>query len=139
MVKVGSKGFEIRTTLSSDDLVQLEGQLPALGPKGSQALELVRNIAALAQATTEIGIELKLTVDQNSNPSPLPELLNLPISALSGRGFVVNPLRRSGINTIGDLIGKTETELMAICSFGPTGLHTVKSFLRENGLSLRPG
>lgn len=139
MAEIKSKGFEVRTDLSSADISQLEAQLPALGPSGSQALELIRQIAILANSVTEIGVELKLTFEQSAGVSLPPELLNTPISACTDRGFVINPLRKAGINTIGDLVVRTETDLMKLGSFGATALSLVRRILEEKGLSLKPG
>ena len=48
-----------------------------------------------------------------------------------------NCLKRVGIETIGDLIGKTEAELAAIPNFGKKSIEEVKETLAAQGLSLR--
>jgi DNA-directed RNA polymerase subunit alpha len=48
-----------------------------------------------------------------------------------------NCLKRVGIETIGDLVGKTEAELAAIPNFGKKSIEEVKETLAAHGLNLR--
>lgn len=48
-------------------------------------------------------------------------------------------MQRLSIETVGDLIGKTEADLLATKNFGQTSLNEVKSKLAELGLNLRSG
>lgn len=48
-----------------------------------------------------------------------------------------NCLKREGVQTIGDLISRTETELLNIPNFGKKSIDEVKEKLTERGLSLR--
>ena len=48
-----------------------------------------------------------------------------------------NCLKRVGIETIGDLVSKTEAELAAIPNFGKKSIEEVKETLAAQGLSLR--
>jgi DNA-directed RNA polymerase subunit alpha len=48
-----------------------------------------------------------------------------------------NCLKRAGIQTIGDLVQKSEGELSAIPNFGRKSIEEVKETLRVRGLSLR--
>lgn len=48
-----------------------------------------------------------------------------------------NCLKRVGVETIGDLISKTEAELSAIPNFGKKSIEEVKENLAQHGLSLR--
>ena len=48
-----------------------------------------------------------------------------------------NCLKRVGIETIGDLVSKTEGELAAIPNFGRKSIEEVQETLRARGLSLR--
>lgn len=50
-----------------------------------------------------------------------------------------NCLKRAGIQTVGDLISKTEAELAAIPNFGRKSIEEVKETLAARGLSLRQG
>ncbi|MDX6521726.1 MAG: DNA-directed polymerase subunit alpha, partial [Gaiellales bacterium] len=48
-----------------------------------------------------------------------------------------NCLKRVGIETIGDLVAKTEAELAAIPNFGKKSIEEVKETLAAHGLSMR--
>ena len=48
-----------------------------------------------------------------------------------------NCLKRAQINTIGELIEKTEDDLLAITNFGQKSLDEVVAKLDERGLTLR--
>jgi DNA-directed RNA polymerase subunit alpha len=48
-----------------------------------------------------------------------------------------NCLKREGIQTIGDLVSKTEAELLNIPNFGKKSIDEVKEKLESRGLSLR--
>ena len=48
-----------------------------------------------------------------------------------------NCLKRAQINTIGELVLKTEEDLLNITNFGQKSLDEVKAKLDERGLSLR--
>ena len=51
--------------------------------------------------------------------------------------FRSNCLKRVGIETIGDLVTKTEVELAAIPNFGRKSIEEVKETLAGHGLTLR--
>jgi DNA-directed RNA polymerase subunit alpha len=46
-------------------------------------------------------------------------------------------LKRAQINTVGELVSKTEDDLLAITNFGQKSLDEVLQKLDERGLSLR--
>jgi DNA-directed RNA polymerase subunit alpha len=48
-----------------------------------------------------------------------------------------NCLKREGIQTVGDLVTKTEAELLNIPNFGKKSIDEVNDKLAERGLSLR--
>ncbi len=50
-----------------------------------------------------------------------------------------NCLKRAGIQTVGELVRKSESELNAIPNFGRKSIEEVQETLRARGLSLRPG
>jgi len=50
---------------------------------------------------------------------------------------VLNCLHRGGISTLGQLIEKTEDDLLALRSFGARSIEDVKEKLAKRGLSLR--
>jgi DNA-directed RNA polymerase subunit alpha len=61
----------------------------------------------------------------------------LPIEDLNLSVRSYNCLKREGVNTVGDLVQKTEQELTDIRNFGQKSIDEVKSKLDELGLSLR--
>ena len=63
--------------------------------------------------------------------------LDLPIEDLDLSERPRNCLKRAQINTIGELITKTEDDLLAITNFGQKSLDEVKQKLDERALSLR--
>ena len=62
---------------------------------------------------------------------------NFPIEELELGVRSYNCLKRVGIETIGDLISKTESELAAIPNFGKKSIEEVKEVLSAQGLGLR--
>jgi len=62
---------------------------------------------------------------------------NFPIEELELGVRSYNCLKRVGIETIGDLVSKTETELAAIPNFGKKSIEEVKETLAAHGLTLR--
>jgi DNA-directed RNA polymerase subunit alpha len=62
---------------------------------------------------------------------------NFPIEELELGVRSYNCLKRVGIETIGDLVMKTENELAAIPNFGKKSIEEVKETLQAHGLNLR--
>jgi DNA-directed RNA polymerase subunit alpha len=62
---------------------------------------------------------------------------NFPIEELELGVRSYNCLKRVGIETIGDLVTKTENELAAIPNFGKKSIEEVKETLQAHGLNLR--
>src|SRR5881409_1674510 len=62
---------------------------------------------------------------------------NFPIEELELGVRSYNCLKRVGIETIGDLVMKTENELAAIPNFGKKSIEEVKETLQTHGLTLR--
>jgi DNA-directed RNA polymerase subunit alpha len=62
---------------------------------------------------------------------------NFPIEELELGVRSYNCLKRVGIETIGDLVSKTEVELGAIPNFGKKSIEEVKETLAAHGLTLR--
>ena len=62
---------------------------------------------------------------------------NFPIEELELGVRSYNCLKRVGIDTIGDLISKTEAELSTIPNFGRKSIEEVKETLAAHGLTLR--
>jgi len=79
--------------------------------------------AAGAADAGEQGAELKGTLDQG-----------VEMIELSSRAS--NCLKVAGIRTIGELVGRTEDDLLAVKNFGKKSLDEIKDKLKEMGLSL---
>jgi DNA-directed RNA polymerase subunit alpha len=62
---------------------------------------------------------------------------NFPIEELELGVRSYNCLKRVGIETIGDLVSKTEGELASIPNFGRKSIEEVKETLSAHGLTLR--
>jgi DNA-directed RNA polymerase subunit alpha len=101
----------------------------AVASAGGTLLELVQLFSELAEApSVAVG-----PAEDQSAPSDYGitvEELNLSVRSY-------NCLKREGINTVGDLVQKSEAELMDIRNFGQKSIDEVKSKLAELGLSLR--
>jgi DNA-directed RNA polymerase subunit alpha len=102
----------------------------AVASAGSTLSELVNLFGELAESqgltvgpapdTTQLTGDLALTIEE----------LNLSVRSY-------NCLKREGINTVGDLIQKSEAELLDIRNFGQKSIDEVKAKLDELGLELR--
>jgi len=101
----------------------------ALASAGGTLMELVQLVAELADAPSmQVG-----PAEDDSMPSDYGitvEELNLSVRSY-------NCLKREGINSVGDLVTKSEAELMDIRNFGQKSIDEVKSKLGELGLGLR--
>jgi DNA-directed RNA polymerase subunit alpha len=71
--------------------------------------------------------------------APPTDLLSTPLSELSLSVRSGNCLQAESIETIGDLLEKSEDELLQLRNFGRTSLTEVKEKLAELGLSLKGG
>jgi DNA-directed RNA polymerase subunit alpha len=70
-------------------------------------------------------------------PEGSPEVLGKYLSDLEFSGRARKCFQRLNLATVGDLVSKTEAELMAAKNFGQTSLNEVKQKLSELSLSLR--
>jgi DNA-directed RNA polymerase subunit alpha len=103
---------------------------------------------SLASAGDTLRSLVALVADMSENPQGL-ELgevattatgspdLDLPIEDLDLSERPRNCLKRAQVNTIGELLEKTEDDLLAITNFGQKSLDEVIEKLDERGLSLR--
>ena len=80
--------------------------------------------------------------DGSGDPTLIPNaggMENFPIEELELGVRSYNCLKRVGIETIGDLVTKSESELAAIPNFGKKSIEEVKETLQQHGLTLRGG
>ncbi len=66
-----------------------------------------------------------------------PEILNRPLSEIEFSGRSRKCLQRLNLVTLGDLVQKTEAELLSTKNFGQTSLNEVKQRLQDFALNLR--
>jgi DNA-directed RNA polymerase subunit alpha len=103
---------------------------------------------ALASAGDTLRSLVALVADMSESPQGLPlgetgtsgsdsPDLDLPIEDLDLSERPRNCLKRAQINTVGELVQKTEDDLLAITNFGQKSLDEVLQKLDERGLSLR--
>ena len=85
--------------------------------------------------------EAKLTSRPAPTRRPVPEgaleLLSKSLSEIELSSRSRKCLQRLNLVALGDLVVKTETELLAAKNFGQTSLNEIKSKLAEHGLTLR--
>lgn len=103
----------------------------ALASAGETLRTLVGLIADLSEAPR--GLELTEVPDTASSSPDL----DLPIEDLDLSERPRNCLKRAQVNTVGELLMKTEDDLLNITNFGQKSLDEVKEKLDERGLSLR--
>jgi DNA-directed RNA polymerase subunit alpha len=95
----------------------------------------LRSLVDLVASLTEEPEGLQLT--EVAGPTTGSPDLDLPIEDLDLSERPRNCLKRAQINTIGELLLKTEDDLLNITNFGQKSLDEVKQKLDERGLSLR--
>ena len=114
--------------IETDGSISPREALASAGATLKSLVELVENMSDEPQ-----GLELG-EVGTTSAGSPD---LELPIEDLDLSERPSNCLKRAQINTIGELLTKTEDDLLNITNFGQKSLDEVKQKLDERGLSLR--
>jgi DNA-directed RNA polymerase subunit alpha len=103
----------------------------ALASAGDTLRSLVDLIANLSDEPQGLALG---EVASTANTSPD---LDLPIEDLDLSERPRNCLKRAQINTVGELLTKTEDDLLNITNFGQKSLDEVKQKLDERGLTLR--
>ena len=103
----------------------------ALASAGDTLRSLVGLVADMSESPQ--GLELG---DVGAATSGSPDL-DLPIEDLDLSERPRNCLKRAQVNTVGELVQKTEDDLLAITNFGQKSLDEVIAKLDERGLSLR--
>ena len=101
----------------------------AVASGGSTLAELIALFADLAEAP---GVSIG-PAEEDAAPSDY--AITIEELNLSVRSY--NCLKREGINTVGELVEKSEPELVDIRNFGQKSIEEVKAKLEELGLGLR--
>jgi DNA-directed RNA polymerase subunit alpha len=101
----------------------------AIASSGSTLAELISLFAELAESP---GVSIGPAEDDSA---PSDYAITIEELNLSVRSY--NCLKREGVNTVGELVEKSEPELVDIRNFGQKSIEEVKAKLEELGLSLR--
>ena len=114
--------------IETDGSITPRESLASAGATLTSLVELVRDMSEEPQ-----GLELgEVSTVTAGSPD-----LELPIEDLDLSERPRNCLKRAQVNTIGELLQKTEDDLLAITNFGQKSLDEVKAKLDERGLQLR--
>jgi DNA-directed RNA polymerase subunit alpha len=115
--------------------VETDGSLTpgeAISSAGKTLGELLSLFADIGEG---VGLELgEVAVAESASPD-----LDLPIEALDLSERPRNCLRRAQVKTVGEIVLKTEDDLLNITNFGQKSLEEVIAKLDELGLSLAAG
>ena len=103
----------------------------ALASAGATLREIVTLVAEMSESPR--GLQLAEIIDETTQSSDLA----MPIEDLDLSERPRNCLKRAQVNTIGELLQKSEDDLLAITNFGQKSLDEVIVKLDERGLSLR--
>ena len=103
----------------------------AVASAGDTLAKLVQLVAEMSDEppTLELG---ETSAAMASSPE-----LEMPIEDLDLSERPRNCLKRAQVNTVGELLRKSEDDLLAITNFGQKSLDEVKEKLNERGLALR--
>jgi DNA-directed RNA polymerase subunit alpha len=117
--------------------VTTDGSIDPKEAIGEAAEILIRQLAIFTDIEN---IDMPGTQSQTETVTEAPlahGMENFPIEELELGVRSYNCLKRVGIETIGDLVMKSENELAAIPNFGKKSIEEVKETLATHGLNLR--
>jgi DNA-directed RNA polymerase subunit alpha len=118
--------------------VTTDGSLDPRDSIGQAAEILIRQLAIFTDIDRIEGLgEAGVAAETQAEPALAHGMENFPIEELELGVRSYNCLKRVGIETIGDLVTKTENELAAIPNFGKKSIEEVKETLATHGLNLR--
>jgi DNA-directed RNA polymerase subunit alpha len=116
--------------------VSTDGSLDPRDAIGQAAEILIRQLAIFTDLDRIEGLGESAEMGEAEAPQAH-GMENFPIEELELGVRSYNCLKRVGIETIGDLVTKTENELAAIPNFGKKSIEEVKETLSAHGLGLR--
>jgi DNA-directed RNA polymerase subunit alpha len=110
----------------------------SISPKEAVSLSarILTSHLQLFTGLTEAVQDVEIMVDKTEDTKD--KVLDMPIEELDLSVRSYNCLKRAGINTVEELIRKTEEDMMKVRNLGKKSLEEVKSKLDELGLALRP-
>ena len=134
------KKMNIRTL--GDLLRTTEAELLAYKNFGETSLQEIKSMLAqkglsLGQAADDEDLVIADAMFQQLAETGDTEQLGQSVAELDLSVRARKALSLLGIRTIGDLVARTEAELLGIKNFGQTSLNEIKEKLAEHGLSLR--
>ena len=103
----------------------------ALSSAGATLIELLQLFAGVGEGTGG------LTLGPEPGDEEVTGVLAEPIEEMELTVRSYNCLKREGVQTIGDLVQKSEEDLLEIRNFGQKSIDEVKAKLEERGLDLR--
>jgi DNA-directed RNA polymerase subunit alpha len=116
--------------------VTTDGSINPKDAIGEAAEILIRQLAIFTDLERIEGIG-EATATETADAPLAHGMENFPIEELELGVRSYNCLKRVGIETIGDLVTKSEAELAAIPNFGKKSIEEVKETLQTHGLTLR--
>ena len=117
--------------------VTTDGSLAPRDAIGQGAEILIRQLAIFTDLERIEGFGEAAGEDSGVEAPQAHGMENFPIEELELGVRSYNCLKRVGIETIGDLVTKTESELAAIPNFGKKSIEEVRETLQAHGLTLR--
>src|SRR5205809_4977176 len=118
--------------------VTTDGSIDPREAIGQAAEILIRQLAIFTDIEKIEGFGEAAAAEAVAAEAPLAHgMENFPIEELELGVRSYNCLKRVGIETIGDLVVKSENELAAIPNFGKKSIEEVKETLATHGLNLR--
>ncbi len=129
----------VRVGQSTDyDQVVLEVETDGSVTPREAVASAARTLTSLFSLVAELASDAAgLEVAQSTEHTARPAEYDLPIEELELTERPRNCLKRASINTIGDLLERTEDDLLAITNFGQKSLDEVRERLAQRGLELR--
>lgn len=92
--------------------------------------------AGLYLKDAEASMTMFYDEDAARREAKVQQILGQPVAEVSFSPRVRNALQKLGVNSLGDLVQKSEEDLLGIPNFGRTSLRELKEFLSSKGLSL---
>jgi DNA-directed RNA polymerase subunit alpha len=117
--------------------VTTDGSIDPRDAIGEAAEILIRQLAIFTDIERMEGFGEAAAAEAAAEPSLAHGMENFPIEELELGVRSYNCLKRAGIQTVGDLISKSEGELNAIPNFGKKSIDEVIETLHARGLNLR--
>jgi DNA-directed RNA polymerase subunit alpha len=117
--------------------ITTDGSIDPRDSIGQAAEILIRQLAIFTDLDRIEGFGEQAAAEAQAEPALAHGMENFPIEELELGVRSYNCLKRVGIETIGDLVTKSENELAAIPNFGKKSIEEVKETLATHGLNLR--